>query len=65
MWLGARRSVVLLMRVYEPDTDERLFREILSEINILKRNILVGRPSDKLIIDILDKITKKIQKRIE
>ena len=53
------------MRVYEPDHDESLFREILSEINILKRNILIGRPSDKLIIDLLDKITKKIQERIE
>ena len=56
---------MLLMKVYDPDPNAKLFDYIAREINILKRNILAGRPSDKLIIDHLDRITKKIQQRVK
>lgn len=61
MWLGAGRDLVLLMRVYEPNPQNKKIEKILREINILKHGYTRGKLSDKLILDALDKIENMIK----
>ncbi len=66
MWVGVRTAgLVLLMRVYEPNKKDKILERALREINILKRNFLTGRPSEKATIDSLDKIEKLLKKLAE
>ena len=62
LWLGARRGLVLLMRVYDPNPKNKVVQKILREINILRHGYMRGKLSDKLVLDSLDKIEKMIKK---
>ena len=53
---------MLLMRVYDPDPKSKLLAKALSEVNILKRGLMHGKLSDKIVLDALDKIERLLRK---